>query len=69
MSNQPATAEHEPATPLAGQVWREADGTLLMCFEPGRVWVQINSMLLVSAADPSLIQPLELVVNADGTLA
>lgn len=52
--------------PKAGEVWREADGVLLLCIEPGVRWKSFTEYVEWDA--PLIARPLTRLVDAKGNL-
>lgn len=52
-------------TPEHREVWQEADGTLLLCFNPG-VWIRFGNPSPVMPNDPSIVFPLRRVFSKHG---
>ena len=55
-------AEREP---MAGEVWQEADGVLLLCIEPNVAWRDFRGMNVPWNA-PTIARPLRRLLDAEG---
>lgn len=51
---------------LAGEVWQESDGVLLLCMVPGKTWRSFSETVPWDA--PGIAYPLTRLVLADGSL-
>ncbi len=52
-------------SPEHKEVWQEADGTLILCYNPG-VWIRFGSPVPVMPQDPSIAYPLRRVFSKSG---